>query len=89
MNSSEEWQGGPPKLKNVGPTSCGYCEATFPSTDALRAHKLKLIQHEDNDPNAEIVHLYCGICDIDFHTLGGVGEHLRLVSHDMNALHSA
>jgi hypothetical protein len=86
MNSRQEWQEGPPKLNKVGPTTCGYCEASFPSTDALRAHKSKKIKDENNDPTGEVVHLYCEICDLDFHTLGGVGEHLRLVSQDMRAL---
>lgn len=86
MNSKEEWQEGPPKLKRVGPTTCGYCCATFPSTDALYAHKLKEID-EENKLGKKAVHLWCKICDRDFHTLGGVGEHLRQVREDANALH--
>ncbi|KAG6353862.1 hypothetical protein INS49_005119 [Diaporthe citri] len=78
MNSSQEWQEGPPKLKRVGPTTCGYCCTTFPSTDALRAHKSKKIQDENKDPGKDSVHLWCEICNRDFHTLGGVIEHMRL-----------
>ncbi|KAK2602579.1 hypothetical protein N8I77_009097 [Diaporthe amygdali] len=76
MNSKQEWQEGAPKLQQVGPTTCAYCTATFPSIDALRAHKAKKLK-EENHPDREAVHLWCEICDIDFHTLGGVGEHLR------------
>lgn len=87
MNSQQEWQEGPPKLKRVGPTTCGYCCAFFPSTDALHAHKLKKIQDENKDPSKDSEHLWCEICDRDFHTLGGVMEHKRLVREDVNALH--
>lgn len=83
MNSKQEWQEGPPKLKKVEPTTCGYCEASFPSTNALRAHKLKKVKEENNNPTGETVHLWCEICDLDFHTLGGVGEHLRLVRQEV------
>lgn len=84
MNSKQEWQEGPPKLKKVGPTTCGYCCATFSSTNALRAHKLKKIDDENKERKA--VHLWCEICDLDFHTLGGVAEHLRQVRKDADAL---
>lgn len=86
MNTKEEWQEGPPKLKRVGPTTCGYCLATFSSTDALRAHKSKKVKDE-NEEGKRIVHLWCEICDRDFHTHGGVSEHLRQVREDANALH--
>lgn len=87
MNSKEEWQEGPPKLKRVGPTTCGYCSVTFPSTNALRAHKLKKIDDENKDRTGGAVHLWCEICDRDFHTLGGIAEHLRQVRDRMRILH--
>lgn len=89
MNSNQEWQHGPQRLKPVGPTTCGFCEATFASTDALRAHKLKSIKAESEDPNLKQLHLYCRICDKDFHTTGGAVEHMRLVCQDTCALHGA
>ncbi|KAG8158804.1 hypothetical protein KVR01_011247 [Diaporthe batatas] len=79
MNSNQEWQLGPPRLKPVGPTTCGFCEARFPSIDALRAHKLKRIKEESEDSSRRRLHLYCKLCDQDFHTTGGELEHMRLV----------
>ncbi|KAI3400241.1 hypothetical protein diail_4126 [Diaporthe ilicicola] len=76
MSGRKTWQYGVPRGNEVEPLTCSYCKTAFPSIDALRAHKAEKFKEEDQ-PGRTLVHFWCGVCDLDFRTCGGVDEHLR------------
>lgn len=71
--------------RKVKPSTCVYCNTTFPSTNALRAHKAEKFK-EENQPGQFMEHFWCEICDRDFHTFRGADEHLRQVREEVIAL---
>lgn len=68
-----------PVDKDALPT-CKFCSAEVLSIDAMRDHKREKLQEELEAGGSSYVHLWCDICDLDFHTLASLAKHRRQVS---------
>ncbi|ROV91465.1 hypothetical protein VSDG_07136 [Cytospora chrysosperma] len=65
-----------PVDKDALPT-CKFCSAEVLSIDAMRDHKREKLQEELEAGGSSYVHLWCDICDLDFHTLASLAKHRR------------